>query len=355
MDFSRLKAALEGLTGEMLPGFSLCASVDQRPAFSVSAGFSDEENGIEAALDTRYSAYSMTKPISACVALMASEQGKLDLNAPVSAYLEEFTDYTLLIADERGKRVVKAPREPRVIELLSMSAGFGDNMALLGCAPTRQAVSCLRDQPLLFESGTRWLYGLCYEVLGAVLEEAYGLKLNEIFRCAVFEPCGMGDSCFLSEVKDYSLLAPVYRAAGAGYESAPLDLTYAPHPSYYSAGAGLVTTAADYRRFLDALMGGRLIGKKSLESMKTDRLSGATMRADFNWPQTRGYGYGLGLRAPLPGSGYTDWGWGGAAGAYCLMDFDKNASLCFFTNVLGADETKLYPLLRDLFTEALLA
>ena len=116
-----------------------------------------------------------------------------------------------------------------------------------------------------------------------------------------------------------------------------------------------MTTAADYRRFLDALMGGRLIGKKSLESMKTDRLSGAAMRADFNWPQTRGYGYGLGLRVPLPGSGYTDWGWGGAAGAYCLMDFDKNASLCFFTNVLGADETKLYPLLRDLFTEALLA
>ena len=74
MNFSRLKAALEGLTGEMLPGFSLCASVDQRPAFSVSAGFSDEKNGIEAALDTRYSAYSMTKPISACVALMASEQ-----------------------------------------------------------------------------------------------------------------------------------------------------------------------------------------------------------------------------------------------------------------------------------------
>lgn len=255
MDFQRMQAALEALVGEMLPGYSLCISINNRPAFACSAGFSDEDNGVEAAVTTRYSAYSMTKPIAACIALMAAEEGKLDLEAPVSSYLKEFKDYKLLIADPQGKRIVDAEREPRVIELMSMSAGFGEDRSLLGCAPTRQAVSALSHEPLLFESGTRWLYGLCYDVLGAVLEEACALPLNRIFRRAVFEPCGMADSCFLSEVGDYSRIAPVYRAVRGGYESAPLDLTYAPHPDYFSAGAGLVTTAADYGRFLDALMG----------------------------------------------------------------------------------------------------
>ena len=82
--------------------------------------------------------------------------------------------------------------------------------------------------------------------------------------------------------------------------------------------------------------------------MKQDRLVGV-MRTDFNWPQTRGYGYGLGIRVPLAGGADTDYGWGGAAGAYCLMDFELDASLCFFTNVLGADEVYLYSLLRDSF------
>ena len=352
MDYSRMTAGLDALTGEMLPGYSLCVSVHDKPVLLYGAGFSDEENGIEAAANTRYSAYSMTKPISACIALMAAEEGRLDLSAPVSEYLREFREYKLLLSDAQGKRLVQAPREPRVIELLSMSAGFGEDMRLLGRGPTRKAVSELRYQPLLFESGTRWLYGLCYEVLGAVLEEVYALKLNEIFCCKVFDPCGMSDSCFLSEVGDYSRIAPVYRAAGGGYESAPLDLTYAPHPGYYSAGAGLVTTAEDYGRFLDFLMGGQLIGDKSLEMMKSNRLTGAAMRADFNWPQTRGYGYGLGIRVPLEGGVYRDYGWGGAAGAYCLMDFELHAHMCFFTNVLGADEKRLYPLLRDLFYSA---
>ena len=348
MDFPHLNGALDALAGDRLPGATVWVDLCDKPAFVYSAGFSDEENGTEVREQTLFSAYSMTKPLTACVTLKACEQGRLDLQAPVSEYLREFRAFTLLLIDARGKRIVPAKNVPRVFDLLTMSAGFGEDMHLLGCAPTREAVSALAGQPLLFESGTRWLYGLCYEVLGAVLEEVYRLKLREIFQREIFEPCGMANSCFLSEISDYSRLAPVYRVKGTSYESAPLDITYAPHPGYDSAGAGLIMCAEDYACFLRALMHGRILSDESLELMKQDRLVGV-MRTDFNWPQTRGYGYGLGIRVPLAGGTDTDYGWGGAAGAYCLMDFELDASLCFFTNVLGADEVYLYSLLRDSF------
>ena len=347
MDFSHLKGALDALVGERLPGAVVCVSMQGRPAFACSAGFCDEENEIEAGIDTRYSAYSMTKPLTAVLALRAAERGRLDLNAPINEYLKEFSSPFLLINDASGKRVVPCPKKPTVFHLLTMSAGFGEDMRLLGRAPTRQAVSALADQPLLFLPGTRWLYGLSYEVLGAVLEEVYGQTLRDIFRREIFVPCGMKDSCFLSEISDYSSIAPLYRAAGSAYSASALDFTYAPHPHYDSAGAGLVSTAADYDRFLRALMLGRLLNEKSLSLMKRDTLSG-DMRRDFNWPQTRGYGYGLGIRVPYEPE-LRDFGWGGAAGAYSLMDFELDASLCFFTNVFGADETVLYPLLREAF------
>ena len=348
MKFPNLKAALDALAGERLPGASLCVSINDEPAFACSAGFSDEENGIETGTDTRYSAYSMTKLLTAVAVLKAAEQGKLELDAQIGDYLRGFHSFTVLLNDERGRRIVDCDVPPHVRHLLTMSAGFGEDMRQLGCAPTREAVSALAEQPLFFEPGTHWLYGLCYEVLGAVLEETYGQKLREIFRTEIFVPCGMTDSCFLSEIRDYSTIAPTYKAIGGSYVACALDKTYAPHPEYDSAGAGLVSTAADYDRFLRALMHGRLVSEKSLALMKRDSLT-ADMRRDFNWPQTRGYGYGLGIRVPRPNSGLRDYGWGGAAGAYSLMDFELDASLSFFTNVTGADETFLYPLLHDAF------
>ena len=349
MAFSHLRSALDALCGEQLPGAALVVSVHDKPAFVYGAGFSDEENEAPFDENTRLSAYSMTKPLTAALTMKAREKKLIDLNAPIRTYLHEFSDFDVELTEPGGKRIMQAKNEPRVIDLLTMSAGFGDDMRFLAHAPTRKAVKPLAARPLLFESGTRWLYGLCYEVLGALLEEVYGQKLRCLFRSEIFAHCGMKDSCFLGEVGDTSAIAPIYRAKNPGYESAPLDLTYAPHPGYDSAGAGLVTSAADYDKFLRALMHGRLIDQESLSLMKRDYLSD-TMRRDFNWPQVRGYGYGAGIRVPLRGSTLCDYGWGGAAGAYCLMDFERDASLSFFTNVLKADEAYLYPLLRDAFT-----
>ena len=113
-----------------------------------------------------------------------------------------------------------------------------------------------------------------------------------------------------------------------------------------SGGAGLVTSAQDYIRFLDALQGGRIVSKANFTQMCARSINDVQQR-DFNWPQMKGYSYGLGLRVPLAGSGLSDVGWGGAAGAYALMEPASSVSMCFFTSVLGTDEVYLYSSLRD--------
>ncbi len=354
MNFGALSKAVGAFTDEMLPGACARVSVHGKNVFAVSAGMSDAENQIEMRGDEVFSAYSMTKPLTACLALMAWEKGLLDPDAPLCTYLPEFREMNVLIRDESGLHIAPAKNAVTVYRLLTMSAGFGSDMTLLGVSPTRRAISSLTEKPLLFEPGEHWLYGLCYEVLGAVLEEVYRLPLRRAFSEYIFKPCGMTDSRFLSEITDYSQIVPVYRAALGTYESAPLDLTYAPHSAYDSGGAGLVTTAKDYENFLNALMGGKLLKEKSLALMKADSLT-VSSRPDFSWPQTKGYGYGCGVRVPLASGGTRDYGWGGAAGAYCLMDFDLDACLVFFTNVLNADETVLYPRLRSVFYESIKA
>lgn len=342
-DFTPLTNALEAMTGVLFPGANLRIYDRGIPVLSQTFGYADEEIERPTAPDEIYAGYSVTKLLTCACALKAAEQGRIRLTDPLSEYLPEFAHMQVLHAEPSGRYTAPAGSPIRLEHLLSMSAGFGDGPAYP--ADTRESVKKLSERPLLFEPGTRWAYGLCHDVLGTVLETVYQKKLRHIFRDLFFEPLGMKNSRFLSEVKDVSVLTPQYEADKNGYRRRPLDRTYAPHPDYDSGGAGLVTTADDYAVFLDALACGRILKPETLALMTADRLTGQ-MRRDFCWPQCRGYGYGLGVR-----SGEKDWGWGGAAGAYTLVDKASKASLCFFTQVLNADEVKLYGEIRDRYFE----
>ncbi len=346
MDFLPLKDALDALTQTRLPCADVRVTQRGRPLFEYVCGCADVDNELPAEPDTRYSAYSLTKLMTCACAMMAREEGLLGLDAPLEDFLPEFRNPRVLLSEPGGPRVVPAAAKPALRHLLSMSAGFGDDIRRLPPMDTQGAMKALARMPLYFEPGTRWLYGLCHDVLGAVLEKVYGLRLRELFRKKLYEPLGLTRTCFLSELDDLSGVAPEYKAAGEGYESIPFDLTYAPSRLYDSGGAGLVTSAGDFVRFLDALACGRLLNAESFAMMRAPQLD-ARQQRDFYWPQLKGYTYGLGLRVPLPGSGLTDIGWGGAAGAYALIDPQLQLSMCFFTNVLETDEAYLYPLLRD--------
>lgn len=344
MDFSALKQVIYSLTGELYPGANVRVWQDGAELFSYSCGFSDEEAGSDCLPGERYAGYSVTKLLTCVCALLISEEGRLSPEDPLALYLPEFSHPEVLHI-EPGRRYTAPSEGPVLIRhLFTMSAGFGTGPILP--APTRTSVSVLAKQPLLFEPGTRWEYGLCHDVLGAVLEVVEGKPLRRIIKDRIYRPLGLTGTAFLSELRDVSSLCPQYEAKSGGYQRRALDLTYAPHPDYDSGGAGIVTTADDYIRFLDALVCGKILRPETLSLMTRDVLT-PIMRRDFCWPQLKGYGYGLGLRVPPENSSLSDCGWGGAAGAYTLFDLKRQLSMCFFTQVLNADETILYPALRD--------
>lgn len=346
MDFSPLKELLDALTISRLPCADVRVMRKGQMLFEYTVGLADVENELPLQGDARFCAYSLTKLLTSACTLCALEEGLLTLETELCELMPEFSGMQVLEADASGRHLRPAREKISIRQLLTMSAGFGADMRLLAAGDTQTAARALARQPLLFEPGTRWLYGLCYEVLGAVLERVYGMRLRDVFRLKIYEKAGMHDSCLLSEVRDLSGITPLCRVCEDSYVPMAFDMTYAPNASYDSGSAGLVTSAQDYIRFLDALQGGRIVSKAGFIQMCARSLNDVQQR-DFNWPQMKGYSYGLGLRVPLVGSGLSDVGWGGAAGAYALIEPASGVSMCFFTSVLGTDEVYLYSALRD--------
>ena len=93
----------------------------------------------------------------------------------------------------------------------------------------------------------------------------------------------------------------------------------------------MVSTVEDYIKFLEGVRTGKIIAEQTLALMQTDQLTEA-QRVTY-WG-SRGYSYGLGVRVPLDGYPRTDFGWGGAAGAFCAIDMKNEITIFYAQHVL---------------------
>ncbi len=350
--FAPLRRAVDMLAPAHMPMGDVRVRENGREVFSYQAGFRDAERRVPIDGTEVYPAYSMTKLLIAALLLQALDEGKVRLDDRLEDYIPEFGEMN--VREIIGRQVtVRQSRTPiTVLHLITMTAGFSYNLNYLGRQlPTVGSVAQLATHPLSFEPGSHWQYSLCHDVLGAVLELAYGKKLRDLFRERFFAPLGMVHSCLLGELKDLSPLTPQFKTVKNGYAPCATNTGFTPCPEYDSGGAGLVCTAGDYARFLDAFASGRLAKGNIVPLLEQYALTGA-QAADVSWPQLKGYSYTLGMRIPAESGAY-DFGWGGAAGAYALMDFDRKTSLTFFTNLLGGDEVLCHFSLRDALYECL--
>ena len=145
--------------------------------------------------------------------------------------------------------------------------------------------------------GERFSYSLSTDVLGAVVEVVSGKSLEEFFRTRIFAPLKMNDTSFSLPAEKKARLAPVYNQAnGAGIKRMGTDpnvtgyLTYtATYPTqsprqFFSGGAGLVSTASDYGRFLQMMLNGgeldgaRVLGRKTVELMTVNHVGDLLVR-----------------------------------------------------------------------------
>ena len=349
--FAPLKRAVDMLAPAHMPMGDVRVWENGREVFSYHAGFRDADKSVPITGEEVYPAYSMTKLLTAALLLQALDEGIVRLNDRLADYIPEFGEMSVREIDGRQVSVRKSRTPITLLHLITMTAGLNYDLNLLKKLPTVASVSQLAAHPLSFEPGSHWQYSLCHDVLGAVLELAYGKKLRDLFRERFFAPLGMGHSCLLGELKDLSPLTPQFTTVKNGYAPCATNTGFTPCPEYDSGGAGLVCTAGDYARFLDAFASGRLAKGNIVPLLEQYALTGA-QAADVSWPQLKGYSYTLGMRIPSESGAY-DFGWGGAAGAYALMDFGRKTSLTFFTNLLGGDEVLCHFSLRDALYECL--
>lgn len=339
--------------------------------YAEAAGFADKAKSKAVRLGTLFRWSSLTKAVSAVATLALVERERIHLDDPVIKILPEFRPR---LAD--GSQPVITVRH-----LLTHTAGLTYAMLEPPGGPYHQArVSDGLDQPglsadenlrriasvpLSFAPGTQWRYSVAYDVLGLLLERATGKPLPELWKHLVTAPLGMIDTDF--RVVDPARLATPYWITPSGaapmgaHQDVPFAggaISFAPgrvfdSASYPSAGAGLVGTASDFMRLLEAVRNGGspVLSPRTVELLST--ISTGSLRTFVP-----GWGWSLGWsvladpsQTKTPQATGT-WQWGGVYGCSWFVDPSRELSVVVLTNTAVAGMLGPFPdALRDAIYE----
>lgn len=339
--------------------------------------------------DSIFRIYSMTKPITAVAAMILYERGLLDLKEPIWHFIPEFKKMRVLTECA----LVPADREIVVFDLLSMTAGLSydgdENLAELEMRKVLvqiekelaegkeidlvEAVRRFAKCPLVCQPGERWHYGICADVMGAIIQTITGMKYGEFLKKEIFAPLEMQDTGFYLDDKQKERLLPMYirynekgelRQMGR-QEMPPLYLVPAdPDKSLESAGAGLFSTVTDYMHFAQMLLDkGRykdkqILGRKTVEWMSMNQLDSEQCDTIY-FDSIYGYGYGNFMRVledqVVAGSNGSlgEFGWDGMAGAYFMVDPKEELTFVYMQHIRQGGDLSLRRKMRQIIYGAL--
>lgn len=321
--------------------------------------------------------YSMTKPIASVGALMLMEQGKFQLDDPVSKYLPEFTDVRVFTGGTAEAPELRAPKRPITIRhLLVHAAGFTsgettppevlqliERAGLNRAADLQGYAHALSKVPLAIDPGTRFSYdGVNTDVLCRLVEVWSGQTFDRYLQERIFAPLRMKDTGFTVPARQRHRIAQMTSTDAAGrliparsYERIEAGVALNPYPS---GAGGLYSTAADYLRFAQMLLNGGELEGASILSRKTVQLMMTHQLGNLDPPQLEfrpGEGFGLGgfvgldpaRRARLGSIG--DFGWSGAASTYFTVDRREELIAMLMMQHLPEDSPKAPPRISGQF------
>ncbi len=379
----RLTDTLQGYVDKnQLPGAVLLVTRRGQVAYLEAFGQRDRESASPMRPDALFRIASQTKAIVSVGAMTLLEEGSLLLTDPVGKHLPEFLHTSVAVpTDAGGYEVVEAKRPITVRDLLTHTSGVSygggpasDRWAEAGLQgwyfadrdePIGASVARIAALPFDAQPGDRFVYGYSTDILGALVERVSGQPLDEFLRARVLDPLGMVDTHFYPPEANRDRVATVYSATAAGtVERAPTPGHMVGQGAYlegprrsFSAGAGLLSTARDYGRFLQMLLNGgvlnghRVLSRKTVELMTTDHLDGLTFRP--------GQGFGLGFSVVedlgargLPGS-VGEFGWGGAYHSTYWVDPAEELVVVYLTQLIPARGLDDHGKLRALIYQAI--
>ena len=363
MDFTALKDYLDRLPQEWgVPACAMTVHVGRDAVF---------QHGVNAREDSVFWLYSATKVFTAVMFCRMLEQGKLKLTDRAADYLPEFG--RLGVKDGDGVRPAKT--ELTLLQLVTMCGGlnyniFDPEIVNASDKSTRGIMRAIARMPLEFDPGESYLYSLCHDVLAGVMEAVSGMRYAELLRREVIEPLGMKDTCFHPDAALKARFAPQFQWKGRRRGAVPCsgDNKFCFSEEYDSGGAGLCSTLGDYILLSEALAndgvgrnGYQLLRPETIDELRRSRLTPKQKEGfSLRWDRLKCYGYGLGVRTRVSlddGSrgSVGEFGWDGAAGAYCLSDPSGRLSVFYVQHVLEMAPVfdVIHPQLRELVYQCL--
>jgi CubicO group peptidase (beta-lactamase class C family) len=296
--------------------------------------------------DSIFRIYSMSKPITGVAMMLLFEEGKWQLNDPVSKYIPEFAGLKVYATDANNNIVMKDQvHQVTMRELMSHSGGFTYGIFSGSAVDKMQRdadvlninntldefIKRVAKLPLNSQPGTEWHYSISVDIQGYIVQKLSGMPFEKFLEQRIFKPLGMVDTAFYVPKDKLNRFAEYYTYDKDGKLlvcaiDGCLNHDFSKVPALSSGGGGLVSTATDYMRFCQMLLnGGQLDGVRLLSPLSVE-----LMRSNVLAPNVPilapGAGFGLDFAVytdPVAAGGYygkgTYW-WGGAAGTWFWID-----------------------------------
>jgi CubicO group peptidase (beta-lactamase class C family) len=338
---------------------------DGKPIYERAVGWADKEAGTRMAPDTIFRIASQTKAITSAAILILMEEGKLNLTDPVSRYIPTFAGSKVAVRKEGAVEIVPAKRPILIRDLLTHTAGisYGTDPTVsaeyqakgLGPAAGYGWFTADKDEPIcvtmerlgtlpfVAQPGEAWVYGYNTDILGCIVEKASGTPLDEFVRTRITGPLGMKDTVFFLTPAQRGRLAAVYTGAPDGTVVRAPDGprgqgTYVDGPrKSVAGGAGLLSTAQDYARFLEMIRRGGAIDGVRILSPRTVALMTTNQIGTLHSPNGLGFGFGFETTDRFGANGLDSagaYGWSGAYSSTSRVDPESHLVICFMVQVL---------------------
>lgn len=370
----------------LLAGAVVQVQQDGRDALTAAVGWRDREARSPMRQDAVFRIASQTKALTSVAVMMLMEDGRLLLSDPVGKYLPEWSKTTVAVnKPSGGYTVVPAKRPITLRDLLTHTSGvsYGPGPAQQAWRdagfngwyfadrnePMSAAIARMGSLPMAAQPGEQFVYGYSTDVLGVVVEKISGQSLADFLTERLIRPLGMKDTAFTPTPDMASRLAVVYTGGPRGLLRAAApgnweDISYVgqghyvdgPHKAF-SGGAGLLSTAADYSRFLEMLRRGgeldghRYLSRKSVELMVSNQLD------NVSYSPGMGFGLGFGLRLDVGKAGELgsagEFAWGGAYHSEYWVDPKERLTVVYLAQLQSIGDIDDHAKLRALIYQAL--
>lgn len=374
-NFQKLDELMSNMPAYGLPATDLAVTYKGETVYRRGVGFSDVEKTKPVSRDDIYWIFSVSKVTTCIAANRLIEEGKMNLDDPVSKYLPAFANP---MVRQKDGTLAPAKNVMTIRHLFTMTGGLDYNfnspavIALRKENPhftTLEGVNAIAQSPLWDEPGTVYRYSLCHDVLAGVVEAVSGERFSDYVNRVIFEPLGMKNTGYHPTEEVMGRMTQMYRYVPGLMLANPIDPTnsYILSDNFDSGGAGLHSTVDDQIALMTTLANGgttkdgyRLLKPETIRMIGTNQLADSA-RTTLDTTRLFGYSWGLCCRThinPLfsrSRSALGEFGWDGAAAAYALVDPTNRVAIFFGTEVLncGFAYHQTHMLIRDFVYEGL--